>query len=101
MSRCRMGSQAPLQEVQQEIKAVVGEVSEAKASLAAAEEAGDMDKVRFLRDRLVQLDRKEVLLREEKNKLMVVQSGGQHCCMNTDCPATNWLAYLPELVCVD
>ncbi len=80
-----MASQDQLQEVQQEIKAIVGEVSEVKTSLAAAEEAGDGDKVRFLRDRLVQLDRKEivlrgerVLLREKENKLTVPQTGGQH-----------------------
>lgn len=65
--------------MQQQNEAVVGEVSEVKTSLAAAEEAADGDKVGFLRDRLVQLDRKEVILREKDNKLMVVQSGGQHC----------------------
>ncbi|KAL0046152.1 hypothetical protein WJX82_004094 [Trebouxia sp. C0006] len=47
-----------------------------ETSLAAAEEAADGDKVRFLRNRLEQLDRKEVMLREEKNKLMDIQSGG-------------------------
>ncbi|KAL0046151.1 hypothetical protein WJX82_004094 [Trebouxia sp. C0006] len=46
-----------------------------ETSLAAAEEAADGDKVRFLRNRLEQLDRKEVMLREEKNKLMDIQSG--------------------------
>ena len=59
--------------------AVLGGVSEVKTSLAAAEEAGDGDKVRFLRDRLVQLDRKQVILRENENKLMVTQPGGQQC----------------------
>ena len=62
MSRCRMASLAPLQEVQQEIKAVLEKVSEVETSLAAAEEAEDMDKLRFLRDRLVQLDRERVAL---------------------------------------
>ncbi len=74
-----MASLAPLQEVQQQIMAVVEKVSEMETSLAAAEEAADGDKVRFLRNRLEQLDRKEVMLREEKNKLMDIQSGGQHC----------------------
>lgn len=71
-----MASQNQVQEVQQQIEAVVGEVSEVKTSLAAAEEAADGDKVRFLRDRLVQLDRERVVLCEKENKLMVVQSGG-------------------------
>jgi len=74
--------------------------SKRSTSLAAAEEAGDEDKVRFLRKRLEALDTKEILLREEK-KSMAAQPGGQNCCMNTDCSATNWLAYLPELVCLD
>ena len=73
-----MASQNQLQEVQQEIKAVVGEVSEVKTSLAAAKEAGDGNKDRFLRDRLVQLDSEWVVLREEKNKLNVAQTEGQH-----------------------
>ncbi|KAL0052337.1 hypothetical protein WJX82_000522 [Trebouxia sp. C0006] len=73
----RMASLAPLQEVQQEIKAVLEKVSELETSLAAAKQAGDDDEVRFLRDRLVQLDRERVVLREKENKLMVVQSGGQ------------------------
>ncbi len=68
-----------LQEVQQQIEAVLEKVSEMETSLAAAEEAGDGDKLKFLRDRLVQLDRERVVLREEKNKLMVVRPGGQHC----------------------
>ena len=92
-----MASQDQLQEVQQQIEAVLDKVSEMETSLAAAEEAVDGDRVRFLRDRLVQLDKGWVILREEKNKLTVAQTGGQHCCMNTDCPATNWLAFLPEL----
>lgn len=100
MFRCRMASQAPFQKVQQEIDAVVGEVLAVKGSLAAAEKAGDEDQVRFLRKRLEALDTKEILLREEK-KSMAAQPGGQNCCMNTDCSATNWLAYLPELVCLD
>ena len=95
-----MASQDQLQEGQQEVKAVVEEVSEVKTSLPAAKEAGDGDKDRILCDRLVQLDRTEIVLRETENRLMVVHSGGQHCCMNTDCPAINRLSYLPELVCV-
>ena len=50
---------------------------------------------------LVQLDSKEIELHEEKKSLIVVQPGGQNCCINADCPATNWLAYPPELVCSD
>ncbi len=67
------------QEVQQELKAVHEKVSEMETSLAAAEKAKDMDKVKFLRARLVQLDRECVLLREKENKLMLAQLGGQHC----------------------
>ena len=89
-----MASLAPLQEVQQEIKAVLEKVSEVEISLAAAEEAEDMDKVRFLRDRLVQLDRERVALREEKNKFMVIQSGGQHwlTCQNSHASVSAHLA---------
>ena len=78
MSRCRMASLAPLQEVQQQIMAVVEKVSEMETSLAAAKQAGDDDEVKHLRNLLEQLDRERVALREEKNKLMVIQSGGQH-----------------------
>ena len=80
-----MASLAPLQEVQQQIMAVVEKVSEMETSLAAAKQAGDDDEVRFLRDRLVQLDRERVARREEKNKLMDIQSGGQHwlTCQNS------------------
>ncbi len=75
-----MASQARLQEVQQEIKAVLEKISEMETSLAATEEAEDMDKVRFLRDRLVQLGRGWTTLQEKENKLMVAQPGvGQHC----------------------
>ncbi len=74
-----MASQDQLQEVQQQIEAVLEKVSEMETSLAAAEEAADGDKVRFLRNLLEQLYRERVVLREEKNKLMVAQPGGQHC----------------------
>ena len=50
------------QEVQQERKAVLDRVSEMETSLAAAEKAKDMDKVKFLRARPVQLDKECVLL---------------------------------------
>ena len=69
--------------MQQQIEAVVGEVSEVKTSLAAAKQAGDDDEVKHLRNLLEQLYRKEVILREKENKLMVVQSGGQHCFHNS------------------
>jgi len=78
-----MASQNQVQEVQQQIEAVVGEVSEVKTSLAAAKQAGDDDEVKHLRNLLEQLYRKEVILREKENKLMVVQSGGQHCFHNS------------------
>ena len=72
-----MASLAPLHEVQQQIMAVVEKVSERETSLAAAKQAGDDDEVKHLRDRLVQLDRERVALREKENQLMVIQSGGQ------------------------
>ncbi len=78
-----MASQNQVQEVQQQIEAVVGEVSEVKTSLAAAKQAGDDDEVKHLRNLLEQLYRKEVILREKENKLMVVQPGGQHCFHNS------------------
>jgi hypothetical protein len=40
-----MADQDRLQEVQQDIKAVLGQILETQTSLAAAEEAEDMDKV--------------------------------------------------------
>ncbi len=57
-----MASQNQVQEVQQQIEAVVGKVSELETSLAAAEEAADGDKVRFLRNLLEQLYREKVAL---------------------------------------
>lgn len=54
MSYSMMVCEDHLQEMQQELKAVLKDIT----SLAAAEEAGDMDRVRFLRDRLVQQDRR-------------------------------------------
>ncbi len=68
-----------LQAVQQQIEDVLGEVSEVKTTLAAAEQAEDGEQVRFLRNRLEQLDRKENNLREKENILLRAQPGGQHC----------------------
>ena len=80
LSCSRMASQDHLQEVQQEIKGVLEKISEMETSLAAAEEAGVVYKVRFLCDRLVQLDRGWVALQEKVNKLMIAQPGvGQPC----------------------
>ena len=78
-----MASQNQVQEVQQQIEAVVGEVSEVKTSLAAAKQAGDDDEVKHLRNLLEQLYREKVASREEKNKLTVTQPGGQHCFHNS------------------
>ncbi len=69
--------------MQQQIEAVVGEVSEVKTSLAAAKQAGDDDEVKHLRNLLEQLYREKVALREEKNKLTVTQPGGRHCFHNS------------------
>ena len=74
-----MSSPTQIENVQQQIEGVAQEVSEVKASLSAAELAGDGDKVSFLRERLTQLDKKEVALREEKNILLRAQQGGEHC----------------------
>ena len=74
-----MASLAPLQEVQQQIMAVVEKVSEMETSLAAAKQAGDDDEVKYLRDRLEHLDRERIILREMENKLTVTLPGGQHC----------------------
>ena len=57
-----MASQNQVQKVQQQIEVVVGKVSELETSLAAAEEAADGDKVRFLRNLLEQLYREKVAL---------------------------------------
>lgn len=61
------------------IKDVLEEISKMQTSNAAAEEAKDMDKVRFLREWLVQLGRGWIILQEKEIRLMVAQPGvGQH-----------------------
>ncbi len=74
-----MADQDRLQEVQQDIKAVLGQILETQTSLAAAEEAEDMDKVKFLRGWLIQLGTGWIMLQEKDTKLMVAKPGvGQH-----------------------
>ncbi len=67
-----MSSQTQVENVQQKIEGVAQEVSEVKASLSAAKQAGDGDEVSFLRTQLLQL-------REEKNLLLQAQQGGGRC----------------------
>ena len=74
-----MSSPIQIQKVQQQIEGVAQEVSEVKTSLSAAEQAGDGDKVSFLRIQLEQLYKKEVALHEVKNILLRAQQGGEHC----------------------
>ena len=74
-----MSSQTQLEGVQQLIADVVRKVSSTEASLLAAEQAGDGDKVSFLRIQLVHLYKQEVALREEKNLLLRIQQGGERC----------------------
>lgn len=71
-----MSSQTQLESVQQQIEDVAQEVSEVKASLSAAKQAEDGDDVSFLRDRLKQLDKEKVALREKENLLLRAQQGG-------------------------
>ena len=74
-----MSSQPQLDIVQQQIESVAQEVSEVKASLAAAKQAGDGDEVSFLRIQLEQLYKTEVALREKENILLRAQQGGGCC----------------------
>ena len=60
-----------LQGVQQQITGVAQKVADFEASLIAAEQAGDADKVSFLRSRLLELG-------EEKTLLLRAQPGGEH-----------------------
>ena len=62
--------------VQQQIADVVRKVSDLEAALSAAE---DGDEVSFLRNRLKQLDKEKVALREKENLLLRAQQGGGHC----------------------
>ena len=68
----QMSSQTQLDNLQQKIEGVAQEVSEVKAGLSAAKQAGDVDEVSFLRTQLLQL-------REKENLLLRGQQGGGHC----------------------
>lgn len=52
------------------------EILDTKKALAAAHEPAD---IAFLRQRLGALDKKEIVLREEKNILLQGQASGEHC----------------------
>ena len=73
-----MSSQTQLESVQQQIEGVAQEVAEVKASLSAAKQAEDGDEVSFLRDRLRQLDKEKVALRDKENLLLRAQQEGGH-----------------------
>ena len=73
-----MLSQTQVENVQQQIEGVVQEISEMKASLSAAKQAGDREEVNFLRIQLEQLYKKEVALRDKENLLLRAQQGGGH-----------------------
>ena len=62
-----------------QIEGVAQEVSELEASLSAAKQAEDGDEVSFLCDRLKQLDKEKVALREKENLLLRAQQGGGNC----------------------
>ena len=64
-----MSSQPQLENSQQKIEGVAQEISEVKASLLSARQAGDKDEIIFLRNQLLQL-------RDEKNLLLRAQQGG-------------------------
>ncbi len=80
-----MTSHSQLQAVQQEIDSVKAEIQETKQELATAEQAGDEDRVDFLRNSLVELRRQLPGLREKENILLRAQAPGQHClpCQNS------------------
>ncbi|KAL3131903.1 hypothetical protein ABBQ38_007606 [Trebouxia sp. C0009 RCD-2024] len=71
-----MSSQTQVENVQQQIEGVAQEVSEMKASLSAAKQAGDGEEVNFLRTQLDHLYKKELALRKEKNLWLQAQQGG-------------------------
>ena len=73
-----MSSQTQVEGVQQLIADVVRKVSDLEASLLAAEQAGDGDKVCFLRIQLEQLYKEKVALRDKENLLLRAQQGGGH-----------------------
>ena len=74
-----MSGAEQVESVQQEIADVVRKVSDLEASLSAAEQAGDGDKVSFLRSQLQQLYKEKVALREKENLLLRAHQGGEHC----------------------
>lgn len=71
-----MSSQTQVQDVQQQIEGVNDEVSEVKASLAAAKKDGDKEEVRSLYTQLEQLYKERVVLRDKENLLLRAQQGG-------------------------
>ncbi len=83
-----MSNREQAQEVQQQINVVLGEVSEVEITLAAAEQADNGEKVRFLRGRLEKLDSQLVSLREEKTLVLRGQQGGEHCSPNYYLPCS-------------
>ena len=81
-----MSSQNQLEGVQQQIADVQQNISDLEASLVAAKQAEDGDEVTFLRDRLKQLDKEKVALREKEvalcekeNLLLRPQQEGGNC----------------------
>lgn len=73
-----MSSESPVSvdDVQQQIAAVVRKVSDMEARLAVATQAEDAT---FLRNLLITENKKEAALREEQNLLLQAYHGGGHC----------------------
>lgn len=71
-----MSSQTHVKDVQQQIKGVNHEVSEVKASLAAAKKDGDKEEIKSLHTQLEQLYKERVALRDKENLLLRSEQGG-------------------------
>ena len=72
------GSMAALEQQIQDLETKIS-VVEAKAEQAEAE--GDLEGLRFLREKEQQLRRKEELLREEKARKEAAQQSERSCCL--------------------
>lgn len=77
-----MSSQTQVEDVQQQIEGVNHELSEVKASLAAAKTDGDKEEVRSLYPQLEQLYKERVVLRDKENLLLRAQQGGKRLCLS-------------------
>ncbi len=72
----KMTTPSQLETVRKKIDDLEAEILNTKEALAVAQRTTEIE---FLRKRLEQLDRKEIVLREKENILLQGQASGEHC----------------------